>query len=120
MTRDRYTHIGQLIRKERMRLGLSQIELAKMIGTKPQQLSRWENERIIPSLESIRSISEALAIDERDLTGENWPIIDNEKKQPSQLFIEGLVKRANERQRERIIKAVMAILDQDEQESNIA
>jgi len=107
MTRDRNIDIGQVIRRERMRLGLSQIELAKLIDTQPQQLSRWENGRITPGLEAIRAIADALAIDERDLTGESWPILDNQNRKPSQLFIEGLVARFTEEQREKVIKILL-------------
>ena len=64
--------IGDKLKKERMRLGLSQTELGRLTKIKPQQLSRWEHNKVVPGLESIRSICSALAIDEREITGE-WP-----------------------------------------------
>lgn len=63
--------IGDRIRKERMKLGLTQVELAKLIKTPPPQISRWEQGHVVPGLESIRNICSALAIDERDIIGDD-------------------------------------------------
>jgi transcriptional regulator with XRE-family HTH domain len=38
-------HLGDKLKAAQARKGLSGVELAKLLGTTPQQLSRWRNSR---------------------------------------------------------------------------
>jgi len=39
------THLGDKLKAAQARKGLSGVELAKSLGTTPQQISRWRNSR---------------------------------------------------------------------------
>ena len=43
-------NIGEAIKEQRLRLGISQSELAKATGIKQQNISRWENNTHIPDV----------------------------------------------------------------------
>jgi transcriptional regulator with XRE-family HTH domain len=59
--------IGRRIAKHRKATGLSQTELALVIGTQKSEISRWENGWRRPSLEAIARIADALGVDWRIL-----------------------------------------------------
>lgn len=59
--------LGAQIRAERIRVGLSQVELAHRLGIKKQQLSRWELGEFQPSALTLRSIASALGVAVDDL-----------------------------------------------------
>ena len=54
--------LGQRIRQRRQELGLSQRELAERAGLSPGFLSQIEHNLITPSIDSLREISEVLAV----------------------------------------------------------
>lgn len=53
---------GENLRNERIAAGLSQSELARIIGVKQQQLSQWECDRVEPTLYNIVLLLDALGI----------------------------------------------------------
>lgn len=57
-----YQSLGKRIRKAREDNGLSQIELAKIIGIAPNSLTRAENNRLNLGLESIIKIANTLNV----------------------------------------------------------
>jgi transcriptional regulator with XRE-family HTH domain len=54
---------GTLIRQARLRAGLSQVELAERSGKDRAQIARWERDSVTPSLETLREVLQACAID---------------------------------------------------------
>src|SRR5438874_2646885 len=62
MSISRNEGLGQRIRQERERLGLSQKELAEQIGVQPQSINDWENDRHLPQPVSKRKLSEVLDV----------------------------------------------------------
>ena len=56
------------IKQLRIGLALSQGELAEKLGIKQEVLSRWETNKVKPSMKSIKKLAEALEIDPRELT----------------------------------------------------
>lgn len=55
-------HIGDRIRKRREQLGLSQSELARQLGLKPQSIQQWEDGRAQPRPKRYAGICEVLNI----------------------------------------------------------
>jgi hypothetical protein len=47
---------GDLIREARLRAGLTQTELGKMIGKPQSVVARWERGEVKPSLETVREV----------------------------------------------------------------
>lgn len=72
--------VGEKIKKERMRLGLKQKDLAEMIHFTPQALSRWENGVVEPSIEVLKMLSKIFSISFDELVG-----IDEEKEEKKSL-----------------------------------
>lgn len=86
---------GERIRELRKLHGLDQKVLAKTINTPAGQLSRWECGKVEPSILSIRKIARALAIDERDIIGnedvlDDGTILDRRHNQIVRMICEGL------------------------------
>jgi transcriptional regulator with XRE-family HTH domain len=54
--------VGARIRRERLRKGLTQTELARRIDTGDAQISRWENGRALPVLDTLIALAEALGV----------------------------------------------------------
>lgn len=48
------------IREQRKRNGLTQEQLAELTGIKPPHISKYENGKILPSIESLRKIAYTL------------------------------------------------------------
>ncbi|MFK9091726.1 helix-turn-helix domain-containing protein [Bacillus salipaludis] len=59
--------IGEIIRNQRQKLNLTMSELANLIGTSQSALSYIENDKRLPTHETISKICEALKMDENDL-----------------------------------------------------
>lgn len=54
--------IGELIRKRRKELGLSQEQLSEMVGVSYQQIQRYENGNSMLNVENIQRLAKALAL----------------------------------------------------------
>lgn len=54
--------IGQNIKKYRKEIGLTQTQLAKKLGIIQSNIHRWEADKIIPSIETIKKLAETLDI----------------------------------------------------------
>lgn len=54
--------LGQNIRKYRKELKLTQEELAKKVGVIQSNVYRWERDIVVPSLETIKKIANALEV----------------------------------------------------------
>lgn len=111
------TMLQKLITKS-LEEGKTYRAIEKECGVDHSNLSRYHTKGTTPDSKNLVMLAKYYGVEFHELLEEVTTMKNGVK--PSQLFIEGLVRRANERQRERIIKAVMAILDQDEQESNMA
>ena len=67
--------IGEKIRQERKRNGLTQEELADKIGVSIKTLQRWENEERSPRTKELKSLSEILGTSVEYLMGETTKVI---------------------------------------------
>ena len=54
---------GYLVREARLRAGISQAELAKLMGTSQSLVARWENEQVSPRFEKVVRAVRACGLD---------------------------------------------------------
>lgn len=59
------------ITKRRLELGLTQVQLAEMLGCQQQSISDWETGRSIPTMRSLNKLSKALSCSIADLLQNN-------------------------------------------------
>ena len=59
------------IAKRRLELGLTQVQLAEMLGCQQQSISDWETGRSIPTMRSLSKLSKALSCSIADLLQKN-------------------------------------------------
>jgi len=62
----RFDHLGKSLVMLRMMLGLSQAELAARAGIRPNQVSRYETGQVLPQLEQLGRLLDALGVDDVD------------------------------------------------------
>jgi transcriptional regulator with XRE-family HTH domain len=67
---------GEVIRRRREALGMSQTQLAERLGTDRRQIQRWESGEREPGLATARQIAETLGITLAELAGEPSQRID--------------------------------------------
>lgn len=67
--------IGDVIKKRRVLMKLTQEELADKLNVTPQAVSRWENEISLPDITLVPRIAEVLEVSCDDLLGEKEPCI---------------------------------------------
>ncbi len=56
---------GDLLREARLRVGLSQADLARRAGKPTSVIGRWERNEVRPSLETLRELVRACGLDLR-------------------------------------------------------
>ncbi len=61
--------LNENIKKYRLALGISQVELAKKLGVTKQCLSNWENDNVQPSVEMLIRLSSFFAVSTDTLLG---------------------------------------------------
>ncbi len=61
--------LNQRIREVRQARGMSQVELAGLLGVTKQSVSNWENDNIQPSIEMLVKLAQALAVSTDYLLG---------------------------------------------------
>ena len=54
--------LNQRIREVRQARGMSQVELAGLLGVTKQSVSNWENDNIQPSIEMLVKLAQTLAV----------------------------------------------------------
>ena len=64
--------LGEIIKQARITKGLSQKELAALLGTTPQNLAQYENNRRRPKINTLRNIASAMNITLGELSPEIW------------------------------------------------
>ena len=64
-------NIGEALKQQRMRLGISQSELAKATGIKQQNISRWESNTHIPDVLQCVILAKYYGITIEELIGVN-------------------------------------------------
>ncbi len=60
-------NFGNNLKRERIAAGLTQAELAAMVGVKQQQLSQWECDKVEPTLSNVVALLKALHVGMEDL-----------------------------------------------------
>ena len=58
----KFSVVGDCIRVERRRAGLSQDQLAERLHVTRQTISNWKGRKSLPDIESLKSLAEALEI----------------------------------------------------------
>jgi transcriptional regulator with XRE-family HTH domain len=61
-TRDRAAALGDVIRSHRLRMKLSQEQLADLVGVDRQSINRWENAAYSPSLHRLLQLADVLRV----------------------------------------------------------
>lgn len=61
--------LNQRIREVRQARGMSQVELAGLLGVTKQSVSNWENDNIQPSIEMLVKLAQVLAVSTDYLLG---------------------------------------------------
>lgn len=61
--------LNQRIRILRQARGLSQVELAKILGVTKQSVSNWENDNIQPSIDMLKRIAQVFSVSTDYLLG---------------------------------------------------
>ena len=67
---------GQRLRQARLVAGFSQTELELRSGIPKARLSRYENGHVLPSLQTLGRLSEALGVSEATLLGDQRAILE--------------------------------------------
>src|SRR5919109_3926760 len=67
---------GGRLRRARRDAGFSQSELEMKSGIPKARLSRYENGHVLPSITTLRKLSDALGISEASLLGDRWAVIE--------------------------------------------
>ncbi len=68
--KEKYWHMGERIRKERLKYGLSLSDMASKIGVSPSFLSLLENDKAVPSLKVLDKISSFFSVPLAELLAE--------------------------------------------------
>ena len=61
--------LNQRIREVRQARGMSQVELAGLLGVTKQSVSNWENDNIQPSIEMLVKLAQTLSVSADYLLG---------------------------------------------------
>ena len=61
--------LNENIKKMRLALGISQVELAKRLGVTKQCVSNWENDNILPSVDMLIKIAQFFSVSTDELLG---------------------------------------------------
>jgi transcriptional regulator with XRE-family HTH domain len=78
--------LGEKIRQIRSEKGLSQAALEKISGVNSKLLSKYENERIVPTADTLKKIAEALEVSADYLIFDNAPKSGTSKLTDLELF----------------------------------
>ena len=62
---------GNRLRALRKKTGLTQEQLAEIVGVSPITISWWENDKYLPKTQSIKALAKALNVPEQDLLNDS-------------------------------------------------
>ena len=75
--------LDKRIRALRRGMGLSQVDLARLLGVTKQSVSNWENDNIQPSIEMLKKLAEVFSVSTDYLLGlSEMEVIDVAGLQP--------------------------------------
>lgn len=75
--REQLPKVGERIRKARQRSGLTQQDLAKLIGTTDKSISALETGRVEPSISQMQAIATSLGKPIATFTGEDLGLLES-------------------------------------------
>ncbi|XAM45828.1 hypothetical protein TPDSL_23360 [Terrisporobacter petrolearius] len=112
--------LGDNIRENREKLGINQVELAKLMGVSKQTVSNWENDNRIPPTQTLDKLADIFNVTTDSLLGRNEDLkldntymdIENDEdyavaKEISKLdvedkeFIKQMIKKLNKNKQEK-------------------
>lgn len=70
--------LGDNIRINRERLGINQVELAKLMGVSKQTVSNWENDNRIPPTQTLDKLADIFNVTTDSLLGRNESLHSND------------------------------------------
>jgi len=101
------TEIGDHIKRLREAKGLSQKELAGMIGVNPAQYGRVENKKVEPTLKTLLKIADALEVSLDDIVkGKNDPLKEVEVKDKTLADKIRLIDQLPEEEKATVLKVI--------------
>ncbi len=62
---------GEALKYQRLSAGISQLKLAQQIGTSHQNINRWENGEVLPSIDFCVKLADFYGITLDELVGRN-------------------------------------------------
>jgi transcriptional regulator with XRE-family HTH domain len=74
---DEGRHLGHRLREARVAAGLSQSKLENISGIPKARLSRYENGRVEPSIQTLARLARALNVSEGSLLGDKRAVLDS-------------------------------------------
>ena len=63
--------LGNKIRENREKIGINQVELAKLMGVSKQTVSNWENDNRIPPTQTLDKLADIFGVTTDSLLGRN-------------------------------------------------
>ena len=67
---------GEVFKELRESKGISQLELSRQIGTSHQNISRWENNKVLPNIEFCVKLADFYGISLDKLVGRDYKTND--------------------------------------------
>lgn len=89
--------LGQVVRRERQKMGLSQAELANLVKTKETIIKKIEQGEFNPPLDLVKRLEKVLKTSLLQVVVEEKPAIKH-PSQPSTYTLEDLLKKQQEKQ----------------------
>ena len=101
--------IGNILKSLRKQNGLTQEDLAKLLGTANSTVSMYERDARIPDLETMRTIAEIFRVDMNYLFGYS-PSSEDQKLTEGEQIILDLFRRVPEDQQQLVLQMIRAAL----------
>ena len=95
--------IGKFLADDRKEKGLTQQELAKIVGVTDRAISNWENGRRMPDISLFKVLCEALDISLNELLAGEKILVEEKEKRSEEILLKTLTKE--ERNRKRLQKS---------------
>ena len=98
--------VGARIKTLRMKKGLTQEELAEVVGINPKYLSGIERGRENPTFNTLISLANSLEVDFKQM----FDLLEGEDPEHGKEYVRGLLDQANNDQSRLIYKVIKAVL----------
>lgn len=83
-------NIGQNVKNLRVKNGLTQKDLAEKLNVTPQAVSRWENDTVEPSIDTIKEMSILFNVSVNEILGTKDPVKEEKKVEKQNISVIGI------------------------------